>query len=315
LRILALTALATAACGGSHVPGASFAGAALLTPLSEAEEAHDALLRADLGRADSVAKHGFAAGLSSNFAGDVLYLRGGLPIVRGRAAATAIAAAESLGAVAVRWQPVRAEASADGRSGYTYGYTIYGTASGTAPTIRVDRYIAFWRREDAGWRIAGYAETYGSPPPALTLPRAATAAVLPDESMPRTRGPLEAIRAADAAFSALAVKVGTGRAFGEYAAENAQIFSTPGEFIMGPSAISAAFGPATDNNTLVWHPVAGEVAQSGDLGFTAGNAEFTGKREDGTPVLRYSKYFTVWKKQRDGSWRYVVDGGSARPEE
>jgi ketosteroid isomerase-like protein len=57
------------------------------------------------------------------------------------------------------------------------------------------------------------------------------------------------------------------------------------------------------------------VAQSGDLGFTVGNAEFTGKLDDGTPVLRHSKYFTVWKKQRDGTWRYVVDGGSARPNE
>jgi ketosteroid isomerase-like protein len=297
------------------MPGASFAGAALLTPLSDAEEAHDALLRADLGRADSVAKLGIAGGLASNFVSDVIYLRGGLPIVRGRAAAAAIVAAESLGAAAVRWQPVRADASADGRSGYSYGYTIYGVASRGAPSIRVDRYIAFWRREGAGWRIAGYAETYGSPPPALTLPRAAAAAILRDEAMPRTQGPLESIRAADAAFSALASRVGTGRAFGEFAAESAQIFSTPGEFITGPSAISATFGQATDNSTLVWHPVAGEVAQSGDLGFTAGNAEFIGKREGGAPVVRYSKYFTVWQKQRDGSWRYVVDGGSARPNE
>lgn len=313
LPVVLLTAMAAMACGGSHVPGTAFAGAALLTPLSDAEEAHDALLRADLGRADSVAKHGFAAGLASNFADDVLYLRGGLPIVRGRVSATAIVAAESLDAAAARWQPVRAEVSSDGRSGYSYGYTIYGVASGSAPTLRVDRYIAFWRREDAGWRIAGYAETYGAPPPALALPRAALTGVLPDESMPRTRGPLESIRAADAAFSTLASKVGTGRAFGEYAAENAQIFSAPGEFITGPQAISAAFGPANDNNMLTWRPIAGDVAQSGDLGFTVGNAEFTGKREDGTPVLSYSKYFTVWKKQRDGSWRYVVDGGSARP--
>jgi ketosteroid isomerase-like protein len=296
------------------MPGAPFAGASLLTPLSDAEEAHDGLLRADLGRADSVAKLGIAKGLASNFASDVIYLRGGLPIVRGRAAATAIVAAESLGTgAAVRWQPVRAEASADGRSGYSYGYTIFGTPSGSSASIRVDRYIAFWRREDAGWRIAGYAETYGAPPPALALPREAHVAVLRDEAMPRTRGPLEAMRAADAAFSATASRVGTGRAFGEYAAENAQIFSTPGEFITGPSAISAAFGPPSDNSTLVWHPVAGEVAQSGDLGFTVGNAQFIGKREDGAPVARHSKYLTVWKKQRDGNWRYVVDGGSARP--
>jgi ketosteroid isomerase-like protein len=102
-------------------------------------------------------------------------------------------------------------------------------------------------------------------------------------------------------------------AFGRSAAHDAQIFSGPGEFISGPRAISQSFGAPTEKNSLVWHPVAGEVADSGDLGFTVGNAVFTGYREDGTKVERFSKYLTVWKRQRDGSWRYVVDGGSSRP--
>lgn len=316
IPVVLVTALAVSACHhGASSPGSSFAGASLLTPLSQAEEAHDALLRADLGRADSVARLGFAPGLASNFTPDVVYLRGGLPIVRGRAAAAAIVQAESLAAgTAVRWQPVRAEASADGRSGYSYGYTIYGVPAAAGPAgIRVDRYISFWRRDDAAWRIAAYAETYGAPPPALALPATAASAVINDMPMARARGPLEQVRAADTAFSALAQRVGTGRAFGDFAAENAQIFSTPGEFITGPNAISESFGLSGSSGALVWHPIAGEVAQSGDLGFTAGNAVFTGTREDGGQVVRYSKYLTVWKKQRDGSWRYVVDGGSARP--
>jgi ketosteroid isomerase-like protein len=110
------------------------------------------------------------------------------------------------------------------------------------------------------------------------------------------------------------MKLGTGVAFGRYAADDAQIFSGPGEFISGPHAISESFGPPTEKNTLVWHPVHGEVASSGDLGFTVGNAVFTGVREDGAKIERFSKYLTVWKKQRDGTWRYVVDGGSARPQ-
>lgn len=317
LPVVLLTALTVTACHrGSSSPGASFAGASLLTPLSDAEEAHDGLLRADLARADSVAQLGFAAGLASNFGDDVVYLRGGLPIVRGRAAATAIVAAESLGVgTAVRWQPVRAEVSADGGSGYSYGFTIFASPSAGAavPALRVDRYISFWRRTPQGWRISAYAETYGSPPPALALPATAERAVLGDAPMPRARGALEQVRAADTAFSALAQRVGTGRAFGDFAAEDAQIFSTPGEFITGPRAISESFGPSDRSGALVWHPVVGDVSSSGDLGYTAGTAVYTGRREDGGQVVRYSKYLTVWKKQRDGGWRYVVDGGSARP--
>lgn len=300
--------LALAACSAApHPPGAPFAGSSLLAPLPEQEAAHDELLRADLSRADSVARLGYAGGLARYFSSDVIWLRGGLPLLRGQAAARAVVAAESLASPAtVRWQPVRAAVSADGHSGFTYGYTIYGP--------RIDRYIAFWRREPAGWRIAAYAETYGAPPPALSLPPAAQGSALADTPMPRTRGPLEDIRATDADFSLEASRHGTGTAFGRYAADDAQIFSGPGEFITGPEAIRESFGASVSGAALSWHPIAGEVAKSGDIGFTVGNAVFTGNRADGAPVVRYSKYLTVWKKQRDGSWKYVVDGGSARPD-
>jgi len=316
ISVLILTALSVAACHhGARNPGSSFVGASLLEPLSEAEAAHDELLRADIGRADSVARRGLPDGLAANLTEDVIYLRGGLPILRGREAARAIAAAESLAApFAVRWQPVRAEASRDGQSGYSYGYTIVSTAPNGTPAIRVDRYIAYWRHLPVGWRIAAYAETYGAPPTSITLPVELGSAALANEPMARTTGPLEAIRTADVEFSNDAAKFGTGVAFGRYAASDAQIFSGPGEFISGPHAISESFGPPTERNTLVWHPVHGEVAASGDLGFTVGNAVFTGVREDGAKIERFSKYLTVWKQQRDGTWRYVVDGGSARPQ-
>lgn len=309
-----LTAVVVGGCHGAHGPGAPFTGASLLAPLSDAEEAHDALLRADLARADSVAQLGMARGFAASFTSDVVYLRGSLPIVRGRSAVVAIVAADSPAApVTVRWQPVRAEASRDGQSGYSYGYTVISSGAGSAPAIRMDRYIAFWRRVSDAWQIAAYAETYGAPPPALAMPRAVMDSALADVPMRRTRGALEDIRAADDDFARAATTLGTGRAFGEYAASNAQIFSTPGEFITGPEAISQSFGPVTDDSKLDWHPVAGEVAHSGDLGFTVGYAVFTGRRADGAPQVRYSKYLTVWKKQRDGSWRYVVDGGNSRP--
>lgn len=304
--------IASVACRGQ--PGAGFSGASLLAPLPAAEAAHDELLRADLGRADSVARLGFADGLSSSFADDIIYLRGGLPILRGKAAAKAVVAAESIGTgAAVRWQPVRAEASKDRSSGYTCGYAIYSLPQAGSPTIRVDRYIAYWRKETAGWRIAGYAETYGIPPAPLALPAGAVAGVLADVPMSRTRAPVDAIRAADLDFSRDAARLGTGEAFGRYAAADAQIFSPLGEFVTGPSAITASFSPPIGKSSFVWHPVEGEMAKSGDLGFTVGNAVITGQREDGTAVLRHSKYLTVWKRQADGSWRYVLDGGSARP--
>ena len=56
-------------------------------------------------------------------------------------------------------------------------------------------------------------------------------------------------------------------------------------------------------------PVRSFVAQSGDLGATVGEAEIS---VPNAPVL-FSKYLTVWQKQADGSIKFVVDGGNARP--
>lgn len=314
-RVLVLTACTTAACRSAPAAhGNAFSGAILLAPPSADEEAHDALLRADLSRGDSVARLGYAAGQGALLAGDVVFLRGGLPLVRGRAAAVAIAEAESVAAAAtVRWQPVRAETSADGGSGFSYGYTVYSAARPAVPSVRIDRYIAFWRREAGGWRIAAYAETYGTPPAPIGLPAAAQGAVLPDEPMPEASGALGALRDADLAFARDAAEQGTGAAFGRFAAGDAQVFSPPGELISGPEAIMQSFGAAAEGNTLAWRPVAGGVSSAGDLGFTVGNAVSTARRPNGTPLVGYSKYLTVWRRQRDGRWRYVVDGGSARP--
>ena len=311
--VVLLTTLSSLACRSGQ-PGAPFAGALLLQPPSDAEAAHDELLRADIARSDSVGRMGFAEGLANAFTSDVVYLRGGLPIIKGRQPARVIAASEGIGTNAtVRWQPLRAETSRDRKHGYSYGFTIYSVGQAGAPSIRVDRYIAFWRREEAGWRIAAYAETYGSAPPALPIPSNASEGIVADVAMRRRSGALEAIRSADEEFSKEAVKMGTGEAFGRYAAPDAQMFSGPGEFVTGPGAIAQLFGAPGRRSLLVWHPVEGEVAKSEDLGFTVGNAVFSGEREDGAPIVSYSKYLTVWKRQPDGSWKFVVDGGSARP--
>ena len=311
--VLLVAVLMVPACRSTpRGPGSPFSGAALLVPPSPAEEAHDELIHADLARADSVTRLGLSSGLASNFADDVVYLRGGLPAIRGRTAARAVVAAESIGTnAAVRWQPVRAEASADGGSGFSYGYAIYSTPATPAPSLRIDRYIAFWRRESQGWRIVGYAETYGTPPVAMTLPPAAASAALKDEPMSETEGALDAMRNADVDFSRDASARGTGIAFGNYAADDAQIFSEAGEFITGPQEITHSFGRPTKTG-LVWHPVFGRVSSAGDLGFTVGYAVLTDATGAASPVRRNYKYLTVWRKQRDGRWRYVVDGGSAR---
>src|SRR4051812_46426537 len=107
-------AAAMLASGCRSSGNTAFTNTTVLAPSSESEAAHDELLRADLSRADSAARLGVAGGLSAVLTDDVIYLRGGLPLLRGRNVARMVLASDtSTSRATVRWQPVRVEVSRD----------------------------------------------------------------------------------------------------------------------------------------------------------------------------------------------------------
>lgn len=71
--------------------------------------------------------------------------------------------------------------------------------------------------------------------------------------------------------------------------------------------------PWPEGSSLTWTPVGGDMAASGDLGYTYGNFVFTSKNKDGQPTAHYGKYTSIWKKQKDGYWKVVVDMGNSSP--
>jgi len=67
------------------------------------------------------------------------------------------------------------------------------------------------------------------------------------------------------------------------------------------------------DNHLTWTPVHADMAASGDLGYTYGTYEFRSKDKDGKPTVEYGKYASIWKKQKDGGWKVVMDMGNSSP--
>lgn len=72
--------------------------------------------------------------------------------------------------------------------------------------------------------------------------------------------------------------------------------------------------PAPDPHATVlqWEPQAGDVAASGDIGYTTGPSARTDNTSENTPVT-YGQFFSIWKKQSDGSWKVIVDIGTSCP--
>lgn len=83
------------------------------------------------------------------------------------------------------------------------------------------------------------------------------------------------------------------------------IYAGGGVQVTGPTAVGKVVsGPST----WAWHPVAAGSSGDGTLGWTAGEAVITTAGK-GNPT----KYLTIWRRQSDGSVRFVTDGGNARP--
>jgi ketosteroid isomerase-like protein len=71
--------------------------------------------------------------------------------------------------------------------------------------------------------------------------------------------------------------------------------------------------PSDKNPLLAWQPAFAGMSASGDMGFTTGPWEFKADRSDEKPS-GYGHFVTVWKKQADGTWKFVVDLGISHPQ-
>jgi len=84
------------------------------------------------------------------------------------------------------------------------------------------------------------------------------------------------------------------------------------DMLLGKENIAKTMGFLDDkNNHLTWTPVHADMAASGDLGYTYGTYEFRSKDKDGKPTVEHGKYASIWKKQKDGSWKVVMDMGNS----
>lgn len=64
--------------------------------------------------------------------------------------------------------------------------------------------------------------------------------------------------------------------------------------------------------TLSWEPLYADVSRAADLGYTTGPFTVT----DNTPAhkpTRHGYFFSIWRKQPDGSWKVALDAGVETP--
>jgi ketosteroid isomerase-like protein len=110
---------------------------------------------------------------------------------------------------------------------------------------------------------------------------------------------------ADRDFSSLSQSKGMKTAFLQYMDNNGILLRPDHYPLVGEGARTYLQNQKEGGATLTWEPQAAEVAQSGDLGYTYGLYTVTTK-----DTTLQGTYVSIWKKQKDGSWKFVLDTGN-----
>ncbi len=116
---------------------------------------------------------------------------------------------------------------------------------------------------------------------------------------------LDELLQTDADFAEMAREKGYRKAFMDYMDDDAVLLRDNYLPILGGDAVRYVNSMNDTTFTVDWSPQAGDVSASGDLGFTYGvyDLRTDTERQTGT-------YVTVWRKNKDGKWKYVLDAGT-----
>ena len=122
----------------------------------------------------------------------------------------------------------------------------------------------------------------------------------------------DTIMQVDRDFSKMSVEKSISEAFISYAAEDVILMREKEYPVVGFDSLKRYYEKRKFSNAkLSWVPLKAEV--NGDLGYTFGSWKLDAKADDGSDTALYGLYSTVWKKQNDGSWKYVLDCGNITP--
>jgi ketosteroid isomerase-like protein len=114
--------------------------------------------------------------------------------------------------------------------------------------------------------------------------------------------------AADSLFSELSVKKGMIAAFTEYMAPDGAILRNNSLPTKGIDGLNKYYEGKSDTSFILsWKPEFESISDDGTLGYTYGIWTYTLKSSG---EKSYGMYATVWKKQDDGSWKFVLDLGT-----
>ena len=112
----------------------------------------------------------------------------------------------------------------------------------------------------------------------------------------------------DIEFSNYSEKKGMKKAFLKFVDEKAVILKNHSMPIVGKENIGESYTNLVDTGfILTWKPLYGDISKSTDLAYTYGTYTLSIKNDTS---LTGGTYVSIWKKQENGIWKWVLDTGN-----
>lgn len=147
--------------------------------------------------------------------------------------------------------------------------------------------------------------------PSLLLAAALLAAVpAPLSAAPDKEKLKSEVAAMEDAFCTMAKEKGLLAAFQHFAAPDVAFIDTDPRKWRGPAAVMQRIGPDQPGVNLTWGASFTDVSDDGTMGYNYGRYESRRTAPDGKESLHTGWFLTIWKRQPDGSWKYVMDNGA-----
>lgn len=115
------------------------------------------------------------------------------------------------------------------------------------------------------------------------------------------------ILATEREFAEFCKKEGRAAAFFKYA-DSSAVINRGDSLYKGSHSVKDFYAARPlKNTTLDWWPDFVDVSSSCDLGYTYGRYIYSVTDSTGKVTENKGHFHTVWKKQHDGTWRFVWD--------
>lgn len=201
------------------------------------------------------------------------------------------------------WRPSFAGMAASGEMGFTTGpWEFKGDSKDEKPS-GYGHFVTVWKKQaDGSWKFVvdlGISHPESGGPQARWAPA--------DANKKETFKPVDetSVRKAlldrDQAYEVVALKEGLAKAFASHASPEVRLYRANKLPFIGRE--NAAAELATTKGRVMWHTIAGDVSQAGDLGYTHGTYEIS---DETKKVIERGSYVRIWKKE-NGAWRIVMD--------